>query len=251
MAAAYFGWSKRKEVLSKFVTLPSTTANTSESQVDSIDTVFSYACSTLSFGLLYQEYIDSVCEGDGNRIIRIWRYLFLVFRAAGRTNYAIEAFHLLVQEKFLLSPRLAKQLKWSRTVNTSGLPGKNIPCDLHMEHLNKEYKKSLCGLGSNITDHSVQRIGKCLGQSTKVMEHFDQIIGLPRQSGRHVRWSSEDDLDRVIQELTEKSNVFKIQQGRKHSFSSRFTSSIQGNKVLLHELEKWMEDQYFKLQIYQ
>ena len=58
-----------KEMLSKFVTLPSTTANTSESQVDTIDTVFSYACSTLSFGLLYQEYIDSVREGDGNRII--------------------------------------------------------------------------------------------------------------------------------------------------------------------------------------
>ena len=65
-------------MLSKFVTLPSTTANTSESQVDTIDTEFSYACSTLSFGLLYQEYIDSVREGDGNRIIRIWRYLFLV-----------------------------------------------------------------------------------------------------------------------------------------------------------------------------
>ena len=51
------------------------------------------------FGLLYHEYIDSIRDGDGNRIIRIWHHLFLIFRAAGHTNYAIE-FHLLVQEFF-------------------------------------------------------------------------------------------------------------------------------------------------------
>ena len=47
------------------------------------------------------------------RIFRVWRYLLLIFRAAGRTNYALEAFNLLAQEKFLLSVRLAKQLRWS------------------------------------------------------------------------------------------------------------------------------------------
>ena len=75
------------------------------------------------------------------------------------TKYALEAFNLLAQEKFLFILRLAKQLRWSYTMNTSGLPGKNMPCDLHMEHFNRQYKIiSLCGLGSHISDQSVQRI---------------------------------------------------------------------------------------------
>ena len=191
-----------KEVLAKFVNLPSVTETPCKKDRPA-DGVFDYACSTLSFGLLYQEYMDSVREGDGNRIFRVWRYLPLVFRAAGRTNYVLEAFNLLAQEKFLLSARLAKQLRWSRIINTSGLPGKNIPCDLHMEHLNCEYKTSLCGLGSNITDHSVQIIGKCLGKTTKMMQHFDEISGITPQSGSHDRRSSKGDLDRVLNQLKE------------------------------------------------
>lgn len=50
------------------------------------------------------------------------------------------------------------QLKWSRMVNVHGRPGKNIAADLHMEHLNRECKSSLSGLGANITDHSVLNV---------------------------------------------------------------------------------------------
>ena len=39
---------------------------------------------------------------------------------------------------------------------------KNIACDLHMEHLNKECKCFIAGLGANITDSSVTRVGKAL-----------------------------------------------------------------------------------------
>ena len=42
--------------------------------------------------------MDSVCEGDGNRVNRIWRNLHIC--AAGCTHYALEAFNLLAQEKF-------------------------------------------------------------------------------------------------------------------------------------------------------
>ena len=47
----------------------------------------------------------------------------------------MEAFHLLAQYHIVLPPRLAEGVKWSRFVNTCGLPGHNISCDLHMEHL--------------------------------------------------------------------------------------------------------------------
>ena len=51
------------------------------------DGINAYACETLSLGLLFQEFKDAVREGDGNRVIRVWKYLF---KASGRANYSIE-----------------------------------------------------------------------------------------------------------------------------------------------------------------
>ena len=61
------------------------------------------------------EFKDSIREGDGERIIRCWRYLLPLFKVSGGKNYCIEAFTLLAQYSFLLSPRNAMQLMWSRT----------------------------------------------------------------------------------------------------------------------------------------
>ena len=126
------------------------------------DHVHAYACEVLSLGLMLMEFNDAIKEGDGTRIIRCWRYFLLLFKANNRSNYAIEAFTLLVQFDFLLPHRLACQLAWSRTVNTHGKPGKNVPCDLHLEHLNREAKNQIAGLGSNITDEAVKRVGNAL-----------------------------------------------------------------------------------------
>jgi len=52
-------------------------------------------------------------------------------------NYAKEAVDLLLSQKYLLSERKAAQLLWSRTVNTTGPAGCNIPRDLHLEDLNR------------------------------------------------------------------------------------------------------------------
>ena len=104
------------------------------------DRVNIYAKEVVSVGLLYKEFEDAVRERDGQRVFRCWKYLLLVFKATNRKNYSIKAFTLLAQQKFILSPRLSHQLLWSRFVNTSGKEGSNVPCDLHMEHLNRVLK---------------------------------------------------------------------------------------------------------------
>ncbi len=111
------------------------------------DKVHAYACKILSLGLLYTELQDAVCEGDRLRVLRCWRYLLPIFRASNRTNYSIEVFNASAQHQFVLSPRLSQQLLWSRYINTHGLPGKNIACKLHMEHLNRLLKRSRCCTG--------------------------------------------------------------------------------------------------------
>ena len=59
-----------------------------------------------------------------------------------KKNYLIKAFRLLAQQKFILSPCLSHQLVWSQFVNINGKEGHNIPCNLHMEHLNRVLKET-------------------------------------------------------------------------------------------------------------
>ena len=49
-------------------------------------------------------------------------------------NYAKEAVNILLQYQYYFSERQKAELLWSRCMNTRGLVGCNIPCDLYMEH---------------------------------------------------------------------------------------------------------------------
>ena len=101
-------------------------------------------------------------------------YLLLLFKASGRTNYSIEALTILSHYYLILPPRLAEQLKWSRFVNTHGLPSHNISCDLHMEHLNREAKTAIQGLGTNKSKKAILRTGKTIGILTYKLAKFDK-----------------------------------------------------------------------------
>ena len=110
-----------REVINRHVDI-SFNLSIRETASEECDSVYEYAREVLSLGLLLLEFVDAIREGDGSRILRCWQYFLPIFHATNRTNYSIEAFNLLAQEKFLLSPRMALQLKWSRTINTHGRP---------------------------------------------------------------------------------------------------------------------------------
>ena len=135
-------------------------------------TDYSYAMDVMSLGLLCHGFHDAVREGDGDRIIRYWHFLLPVFKHSGRRNYALEGFNLLVQ-MLVLSSRKAAELKWSRTVNTVGRGGHNIPCDLHMEHLNRHLKCMITNLGSNTKSQYIKSAAMSLGVIAKVCSTFE------------------------------------------------------------------------------
>ena len=76
-------------------------------------------------------------------------------------------------------------------MNVHGRTGKNISCDLHMEHLNRECKCSIGSLGANITDTAIQRVGRSLRSSTQIIQNFDAINNITPSSGHHIVCSSE------------------------------------------------------------
>ena len=209
------------------------------------DGVLEYATDVLTLGLLLMEFNDAIREGDGNRICRCWQFFLPIFKATKRKNYAIEAFVLLAQLHFLFTPRMAAQLKWSRTINTHGRPGKNIPCDLHMEHLNRLCKSSLTNLGANISDKAVLRVGKCLGEMTKIVDSYDSENGVPHQSGKHAPKSEKIDRDKILEQLND-IQVFTPTPGRKHRTFYNFRANPV-RKLSSTKLKKWMEKQLAKI----
>ena len=149
------------------------------------DGVHQYASQILSLGCFYLEFCDCISDGAGKRNIRCWRYLLPIFKGSGRKNYSIEALVLLCQNRYLLSPQLASQLLWSRTVNVHGRAGKNIPGDLHMEHLNRVAKECISHLGAGKTPKAISRVGKAIGTIAPVLDQFDIINSIKKVSGTH------------------------------------------------------------------
>ena len=168
-------------------------------------------------------------ERDDDRDMIIWKYLLLLFKASKRTNYAIEALTLLAQYYLILPPRLAEQLKWSRFVNVHGIPGHNISCDLHMEHLNREVnlKTAIKGLGANKSQKAILRTGKAVGVPTDNLQDLDDHNGISMDHGTHTVRSSKKDIAKVQKQLTS-SQVFTLTPGRQHkSFKNLKTNLIR------------------------
>ena len=125
-------------------------------------TVYDYSMELISLGLLFLNFKDAVKEGDGERVICMWKYFLLFFRATKHTNYTKEVLTLLTQCFVSLPPNLVEQLKHCHFVNIHDQPGTNISSDLHMEPLNRVVKTVIEGLVANKTEKSVVRLGKAV-----------------------------------------------------------------------------------------
>lgn len=203
------------------------------------DEVHNYSCHLLSIGCFYLVYKDAIKEGDGERVLDCWRYLLPIFHNSGRRNYSNEALHFLCQYHQDLPPQQAQQLLYSRFVNTRGVRGRNIPLDLHQEHLNKLCKDCVKGLGSNKTKQGITRCSKALGILHDLLKNFDENNHVVSANGAHHSPSYKQDLNLILEEL-QQTKVFDIVPNRKHK-------SFKNPKNMLHaksfdEIAAWVSE---------
>ena len=182
------------------------------------DNVFNYSVQLLRLGCFYMEIRDAIKEGDGDRVLRCWRYMIPMFAASGNYKYACEAANLVLQHSYTLSPRLSTQLLWSRFVNTQGRPGRNIPVDLHMEHMNKLAKGAIRFTGgANMSERAVSRVGKGIGTLSPVLDNFDEVNNVATSTSSQKRPRAHKDIEIVANELV-KAECFVVHtKARKHS----------------------------------
>ena len=179
------------------------------------DGVLNYACSLMNMGLLARNLQDASHEGDGDRIIRCWRFLFLHYKAEGHTKYALEAFRLIADLEVMLSARRAHELKWNRTCSVRGGPGSNIPLDLQMEHLNKSFKTNISRFSSHISEATVKRVSTVTKEIDTICSIFDNTLGIKPQTSVSTGPNDNEDFLRIVREL-EAAKVFTFMEKRCH-----------------------------------
>lgn len=136
-----------------------------------------------------------------------------------------------------LSPQVAHSLKWNRFWSTRGGNGRNIPLDLHLEHLNGFLKSFLKGLGPNLNETSAARISRTIGVVKEMMAVTDMELGISGQTGAHHVDMTKDILTLV--DTLQEAELFKQQPGRVYAAFPGFRKNLLA-KLDHKALWNWM-----------
>lgn len=229
-------------IVTNFMRLPK--VDDAEDLSTSKDGVHLYATELLTLGLIWHGYHDAIKEGDGERMLRYWKFLLVLFKSTNHHNYAKEAVNILHQYYYLLTERQKMQLLWNRCVNTRGIIGQNIPCDLHMEHLNRRLKGIIRSMGANVNPAAIEKAGRLLSPVHNVCLQFEQVTAQQTNSGLHKVTGFGKDFQSILSVL-EEEQVFIPTQVRQHS-RFQFTCGIM-EKLTHKELLKKVETSLKKL----
>lgn len=224
------------EIFKRFI---SVRYNTHSTLSHPTDKVYSYSLQLLSLGCLYLEFQDAIKEGDGLRVLRCYRYLLPMFISSGKKNYAIECLNFLLQHDYLLSPHQVEELIWGRFINTHGQKGRNIPNDLHCEHLNRLCKTSIAYLQANKTAESICRVASALGTLWPLLDSFDKQNGVTKPSTTHKEAKSKQDFKAALDCLN-RIDAFEMKHNRCHSSFAKPCDPLHAK--LQEDIIKWIKD---------
>ena len=206
---------------------------------ESGDGVHNYARALCHYGALVMEFLDSWSEGDGERVYRCWRLFLPHFLTTNRHKYALEALRLQIQVEAMLSPHLAHHIKWDRFINTRGGKGRNIPCDLHNEHVNKLLKDVIANMGANMTEEALKRSARSVSMLQAFCRQFDKCSGVPFTTHSHSTRSDAQDVKKVVHTVVDR-RIWEVTKERKH-FSFPRISSNPLKTWDVQKTQQWIE----------
>ena len=142
---------------------------------DKHDYKFHYHKAKIRFGLLLADINDAVKEGDGKRLLHLYKNALLLYKCHGHTKYAYSTLLFLTKVKAILSADKAESLVANRFCNTHGKQGKNISMDLFLEHRNNSVKGYCDLLGPNFGEESAQRIARSSGITDEILRSVNSV----------------------------------------------------------------------------
>ena len=177
------------------------------------DFVYNYHDARLQFGMLFMNIADAIMEGDGFRLTRCYKLVLLFAYKFRHIKYAYALLLLFVQTGAVLSEEESFFLIMNRFINVNDRIGRNIPLDLHMEHLNLLLKRLSKRMGGNITTKSLQRAARSVVAISNVIEGIYEDCSKKKKSGYHGSKNAEEAVNIVVKDLLE-GKVFQKTDGR-------------------------------------
>ena len=165
---------------------------------DNKDDMLAYQKALLEYSMLVLNFWNAIAEGDGERILRCWRFFLMYLKHQGGSATK-EALYLIFQVYALLSPQAAHCFIWNRGVKIR-ISGVNIPLDLCLEFFNKTMKEAIKKLGPSAAQRSLDRISHSLGVTTDLMKVFDSSLSVFKRSGKHIKKSAANDIGKIVKE---------------------------------------------------
>ena len=212
---------------------------TKETQLSpSQDGILNFSKVCLTIGLLKLDHDDAIRLGDGERILRLDMIMYLYYKKCHCTKYAYGMLETLLQTKVLLSPRLAYQLIWNRTVNHQGRIDSNHPNDLDLEHCNKVFKDEAHSYRGTFTEKVISRVSRSALKTDSIMKQYDKVSKVVRPSGKHTPADLTVDIMTLMQQFKER-RLFQHIPGRKHSaFPSMEENQL--SSLDMYEFRDWL-----------
>lgn len=225
---------------------PTTTSTPDTKECE--DHLYNYHRGKLAFGLLLLEFEDAIKEGDGDRVLNVYKLALLFYKSHGHNKYAYVTLLYLVKEKAALTEYQAKSMKHNRFYNKYGGSGRNIPLDLKMEQLNKVLKSLWRGLGPNLNESNAARVANALEGLEMIIDSVDKDCSLSGRKGYRSKGKSDESVKVIVNDLMEK-RVFNYTVPREgHPTFPHFKSSLLEG-LDYRDLHDWMTDLIKKWQV--
>ena len=212
-----------------------------EREEEKPDYLYNYHSAKLTFGLILSDINDAIREGDGDRLIELYKMALPIYYSQGKTKYQYTTLLLLVKTEALLSKLQAFRLKWNRFCNTKGRKGHNISLDLRLEQLNNLLKAFLKVLGSNLSQLSAQRVACCLDVLEAILESIDKDCNMHKEVKQRQGKDKAETVLQIVKDLVEKK-VFCKTPGRKGYNSFPKISANIISKLDYRDFYVWMRD---------
>ncbi len=201
-------------------------------------TIGDYCRTALAMILLAYNFTDARKCGDGDRIIRLYRFFILHFKAAGKNKYAHHSLRLQAQVKCLLTPKMSHILTWNRFVNNIGRRDSNVEVDRENEHRNKAIKQETRSFYGKLSDKSIKRVGEAAQKLERILLQVDKASNTKQPSGRHLKVDTSGDV-LALTDIFHKERVFESGQDRQLHALPDFQKDPFSH-LNLAEVHQWM-----------